>query len=326
MVHDAGVPPSLVEQAYKPLVEQGKLQTRLYVMLRGSLETLRPWFERGPIANIHDFHLQVRAIKIVADGALGSYGAALLEPYADRPDTRGLLTTPPEEVYQQTLEASKAGFQTCIHAIGDRANREVLDIFERVQREVPGARALRMRDEHSQILDAQDIPRFSKLGVIASMQTTHATSDMPWVSTRIGPERTAEGAYVWQKLMKSGVTIANGSDFPVEEPNPMLGFYAAITRQDPRGNPPGGWMPAERMSREEALASMTINAAYAAHMEKELGSIEDGKLADFVVLSRDIMTIPPREILATRVLKTIVGGRIVYEDSATPTTGAGAPE
>jgi predicted amidohydrolase YtcJ len=326
MVHDAGAPPELVESGYKPLIDQGKLQTRLYVMLRGSLASLRPSFERGPVTNYHDSHLQVRAIKIVADGALGSYGAALLEPYSDRHDTRGLLTTPPEEVYQQTLEASKAGFQTCIHAIGDRANREVLDIFERVQAEVPAARALRMRDEHSQILDAQDIPRFARLNVIASMQTTHATSDMPWVPTRIGPERTAEGAYVWRKLMKSGVVIANGSDFPVEEANPMLGFYAAITRQDPSGNPIGGWMPDERMTREEALASFTVNAAYAAHMEKDLGSIEDGKLADLVVLSRDIMTAAPRDILTTRVLKTVIGGRIVYEDSASPSTGAGAPE
>jgi predicted amidohydrolase YtcJ len=326
MVHDAGVSPTLVEQGYKPLIDEGKLQTRLYVMLRGSLSDLRPYFARGPVANYHDFHMALAAIKIVADGALGSYGAALLEPYTDRPDTRGLLTTPPEEVYQQTLEASKAGFQTCIHAIGDRANREVLDIFERVQSEVPGARALRMRDEHSQILDAQDIPRFSALNVIASMQTTHATSDMPWVPTRIGPERTAEGAYVWQKLMKSGVVIANGSDFPVEEANPMLGLYAAITRQDPNGNPAGGWMPDQRMSREEALASFTLHAAYAARMEKDLGSLEEGKLADLVVLSRDIMTVPPRDILTTRVLKTIVGGRIVYEDRATPTTGAGAPD
>ena len=326
MVHDAGAPPRLVDEAYKPLIDQGKLQTRLYVMLRGSLDELRPSFERGPVTNYHDAHMTVRAIKIIADGALGSYGAALLEPYSDRPETRGLLTTPPDEVYQQTLAASKAGFQTCIHAIGDRANREVLDVFERVQREVPGSRELRMRDEHSQILDAQEIPRFAKLNIIASMQTTHATSDMPWVPTRIGPERTAEGAYVWQKLMKSGVVIANGSDFPVEEPNPMLGFYAAITRQDPQGNPVGGWMPDERMSREEALASFTANAAYAAHMEKDLGSIEEGKLADFVVLSRDIMAVPPRDILTTRVLKTIIGGRIVYEDSATPTTGAGAPE
>ena len=325
MVHDAGASGEIVD-AYKQLVDDGRLQTRLYVMLRDRLDRLRPHFERGPITNYRDGHLTVRAIKISADGALGSYGAALLEPYSDRPETRGLLTTPPEEVYRQTLEASKAGFQTCIHAIGDRANRGVLDVFERVQSEVPGARALRMRNEHAQILDAQDIPRFAKLNVIASMQSTHATSDMPWVPTRIGPDRTAEGAYVWQKLMKSGVVLANGSDFPVEEPNPMLGLYAAITRQDPQGNPAGGWMPGQRMSRDEALASFTIRAAYAAHMEKDLGSLEAGKLADLVVLSRDVMAIPEREILATTVLKTIVGGRIVYEASATPSSGAGAPE
>jgi predicted amidohydrolase YtcJ len=229
-------------------------------------------------------------------------------------------------VYQQTLEASKAGFQTCVHAIGDRANREVLDVFERVQSEVPGARALRMRNEHAQILDAQDIPRFAKLNVIASMQATHATSDMPWVPTRIGPERTAEGAYVWQKLMKSGVVLANGSDFPVEEPNPMLGIYAAMTRQDAEGRPEGGWMPDQRLSREEALASFTINAAFAAHMEKDLGSLEPGKLADMIVLSRDIMEVPPADILTTTVLRTIVGGRVVYEASATPAGGVGAPD
>jgi hypothetical protein len=325
MVHDAGTSGEILER-YKELVDDGRLQTRIYVMLRDRLERLRPHFARGPIPNYGNGHLIVRAIKISADGALGSYGAAMLEPYSDRTDTRGLLTTPPGEVYQQTLEASKAGFQTCIHAIGDRANREVMDVFERVQSEVPGARELRMRNEHAQILDAQEIPRFAKLNVIASMQSTHATSDMPWVPTRIGPQRTAEGAYVWQKLMKSGVVLANGSDFPVEEPNPMLGLYAAVTRQDPQGRPTGGWMPDQKMTREEALASFTIRAAYAAHLEKDLGTLEAGKLADLVVLSRDVMTVPARDILTTTVLKTIVGGRIVYEASVTPQSGAGAPE
>lgn len=315
MVHDAGVSGDLVE-AYRSLIDADQLQTRLHVMLRGSLEALRPHFARGPIANYGNHRLAVRAIKISADGALGSYGAALLEPYADRADTRGLLVTPPEDVYQQTLEASRAGFQTCIHAIGDRANRQVMDVFARVQREVPGSRDLRMRNEHAQILDAVEIPRFAELGVIASMQSTHATSDMPWVPTRIGPERTAEGAYVWQKLIKSGALLANGSDFPVEEPDPLLGFYAAITRQDPKGHPPGGWAPEERLSREEALASFTLNAAYAAHVEKELGSLEPGKLADLVVLSRDIMTVEPAQVLSTRVLRTIIGGRIVYDSTA----------
>ncbi|MGH9330101.1 MAG: amidohydrolase, partial [Vicinamibacterales bacterium] len=314
MVHDAGTSGRNVD-LFKKLIDEDQLQTRLYVMLRGSLDTLRPHFAKGPITDYKDHRLAVRAIKIGADGALGSYGAALLEPYSDRPGTRGLLTTPPEEVYQQTLEASKAGFQTCIHAIGDRGNRVAMDVFERVQKEVPGARNLRMRNEHAQILDAAEIPRFGTLNVIASMQATHATSDLPWAPTRLGPARVEEGAYVWQKLIKTGALIANGSDFPVEEANPMLGFFASITRQQPDGKPPGGWQPDQRLSREETLASFTINAAFAAHAEHDLGSLEPGKLADLVMLSKDVMTVAPREILTTRVLRTIVGGRVVYEDT-----------
>jgi len=254
----------------------------------------------------------VRAIKIQADGALGSRGAALLEPYSDEPGTAGILTTPPEEIYAQTLAASRAGFQTSVHAIGDRANRIVMDAFERVQREVPGARDLRMRNEHAQILDAAEIPRFAALHVIASMQAAHATSDMPWVPARIGSARMNEGAYVWQKLLKSGAIIANGSDFPVEEPNPMFGFYAAITRQDRSGNPPGGWMPDQRLSRVEALKALTLDAAYAAHAETFLGSLEPGKLADLVILSADIMRVPAAEILTTTVRMTIIGGEFVH--------------
>jgi hypothetical protein len=188
-----------------------------------------------------------------------------------------------------------------------------MDTFERVQKEVPGARELRMRNEHAQILDAEEIPRFAKLNVIASMQATHATSDMPWAPRRLGERRIEEGAYVWQKVMKSGGIIANGSDFPVEEPNPMLGLYAAITRQDPAGHPPHAWAPDQRMSREETLKSFTINAAFAAHAEKDLGSLTRGKLADLVVLSKDVMQVPPKEILTTKVVTTIIGGKIVYE-------------
>ncbi|MBI2833763.1 MAG: amidohydrolase [Acidobacteria bacterium] len=313
MVHDAGVSPSMVE-TYKRVIDEGKLKIRIYAMLRSSLDELEPFFARGPVTNYANHHLMVRAIKIGADGALGSRGAALLEPYSDEPANRGLLTTPPEEVYAQTLAASKAGFQTCIHAIGDRANREVLDVFERVQKDVPNARALRMRDEHAQILDAADIPRFGRLGVVASMQATHCTSDMPWAPARLGPERVAEGAYVWQKLMTAGTIIANGSDFPVEEPNPMLGIYAAITRQDQSGQPPGGWAPDQRMSRAETLASFTIKAAYAGHLEHELGSLAAGKLADLVMLSKDIMKVPPKEILETSVRLTMIGGRIVHQE------------
>jgi predicted amidohydrolase YtcJ len=314
-VHDAGTDDRTVE-AYKRLIDAGRLKTRLYVMLRGSMATLQQTFDKGPTADYGNHRLAVRAIKVVADGALGSRGAAMLEPYSDEPGTSGLLTTPPDEVYAQTLAASKAGFQTAIHAIGDRANRLVIDIFERVQRDVPGARALRMRVEHAQILDRAEIPRFASLNVIASMQPTHATSDMPWVPARIGRERMDEGAYVWRKLMSTGATIASGSDFPVELPNPMLGFYAAITRQDPTGQPASGWMAAERMSREEALASFTRNAAFAAHAETLAGSLEIGKLADLVVLSKDIMRVAPPEIPTTSVRMTIVGGEVVY--SAAP--------
>jgi predicted amidohydrolase YtcJ len=312
MVHDAGASTEVVD-AYKRLIDSGKLQTRLYVMLRGPMDMLKPHFDRGPIANYGNHHLAVRAVKISADGALGSRGAALLEPYSDEPGNSGLLVNPPEEVYAQTLAASKAGFQMCVHAIGDRANRMVMDTFERVQKEVPGSRDLRMRNEHSQILDAAEIPRFAKLNVIASMQATHATSDLPWAPARLGNARVEEGAYVWQKLLKSGAIIANGSDFPVEEPNPMLGLYASITRQDPSGNPPNGWQPDQRLSREETLRSFTLHAAFAAHAEKDLGSLTPGKLADLVVLSKDVMTVAPKEILSTVVTTTVIGGKVVYE-------------
>jgi predicted amidohydrolase YtcJ len=315
MVHDAGTDSETVD-AYRRLIEAGRFKTRIYVMLRGSLLSLRPFFDKGPVTDGADPRLIVRAIKVVADGALGSRGAAMLEPYSDEPGTTGLLTTPPEEVYAQTLAASRAGFQTAIHAIGDRGNRVALDVFERVQREAPIARMLRLRIEHAQILDAADIPRFARLGIIASMQATHATSDMPWVPDRIGAARMAEGAYVWQKLLESDVVLANGSDFPVEEANPMLGLYAAITRQDPSGKPPGGWMPDQRLSRADALRSFTWSAAYAAHVESRLGSLEPGKLADFVVLSKDIMRVPAPEILDTTVRMTVIGGEVVYEQPA----------
>ena len=314
-VHDAGTDGRTVD-AYKRLIDAGRVKTRLYVMLRGSLLSLQPFFDKGPVFDYAHHRIAVRAIKIIADGALGSRGAAMLEPYSDEPGSVGLLTTPPEEIYAQTLAASKAGFQTAVHAIGDRANRLVLDIFERVQHEVPGARALRMRVEHAQILDAKDIPRFAALGVIASMQATHATSDMPWVPARLGSERMEEGAYVWRKLIASGATIANGSDFPVEEPDPMRGLYAAVTRQDASGRPSGGWMPDQRMTRQEALASFTRNAAFASHAETMTGSLEAGKLADLVVLTRDVIVIPAPDILKTTVRMTVVGGEIVYGSRA----------
>jgi predicted amidohydrolase YtcJ len=311
MVHDAGTSEAIVD-LYKRLIDAGRLKTRLYVMLHGTLRDLSAAFSAGPLTGYANGRLAVRAIKVQADGALGSRGAALLDPYEDEPTTSGLLITPPEDVSALTLAASRAGFQTAIHAIGDRANRQVMDLFEQVEREVPAARELRMRVEHAQILDSAEIPRFARLGVIASVQPTHATSDMAWVPARIGEQRMKEGAYVWRQLLASGARLAAGSDFPVEDPNPMLGFYAAITRQDSSGHPPGGWMPAERMTREEALRAFTIDAAYAAHAETLLGSLEPGKLADLVILSHDIMRVDVKAIPQTTVRMTIVGGETVY--------------
>jgi hypothetical protein len=310
-VHDAGID-ERVAAAYKRLVESGRLRTRVYAMLRLPLARLRPFLAAGPVIDLGG-RLTIRAIKISADGALGSRGAALLEPYADEPGTSGFLTTPEADIYALTRAAADAGFQTCVHAIGDRANRVVMDTFARVDREVPTARALRNRNEHAQILDAAEIPRFAALGIIASVQPTHATSDMPWVPARIGAARTAEGAYVWQKLRHAGARLASGSDFPVEQPNPLLGFYAAITRQDPDGMPAEGWAPDQRLTRDEALRSFTLDAAYAAHQEARSGSLEAGKLADLVVLSHDIMQAPPRDILTTTVVLTVSGGQVTHD-------------
>jgi predicted amidohydrolase YtcJ len=310
-VHDAGID-ERVAAAYTRLVDSGRLRTRIYAMLRLPLARLRPFFAAGPVVD-RGGRLTIRAIKISADGALGSRGAALLEPYSDEPGTSGFLTTSEADLYALTRAAADAGFQTCIHAIGDRANRVVMDTFARVDREVPKARGLRNRNEHAQILDAAEIPRFAALGIIASMQPTHATSDMPWVPTRIGEARTAEGAYVWQSLRHAGARLASGSDFPVEEPNPLLGFYAAITRQAPNGTPKDGWAADQRLTRDEALRSFTIDAAYAAHQESRSGSLEAGKVADLVILSHDIMKVLPHQILTTTVLLTVSGGQVTHD-------------
>jgi hypothetical protein len=312
MVHDAGASAQVIE-AYRRLSGQGRLATRLYVMLDSDPATTGPWFSRGPLID-PSHRVVVRAVKLYADGALGSRGALLLDDYADEPGTRGLAVTPPARLEAVAASAVQAGFQVCTHAIGDRANREVLDLYERLARRHPAMRRLRPRIEHAQILDGADIPRFGRLGVIASMQPTHCTSDMPWVPARLGPGRTAQGAYVWQKLLQSGARVASGSDFPVERADPMLGFHAAITRQDVHGHPPGGWAADQRMSREQALASFTSEAAYAAHAEADLGSIAAGRLADFVVLSRDIMAVTPAEVPATRVHRTFIAGRQVFPE------------
>jgi predicted amidohydrolase YtcJ len=302
---------------YRQALIRDELRLRLYVMIDGAdPELLARFFSHKPEVSPR---LTIRAVKLVADGALGSRGAALLEDYADRPDWRGLMRLSGEDIFRVADRAMAAGYQVNVHAIGDRANREVLDAFERAFDEHRSVDDPRFRIEHAQILDEADIPRFAQLGVIASMQGVQCTSDMPWVVDRIGEERAAEGAYVWQKLLLSGAKIANGTDAPVESISALENFYASITRQDKSGNPPGGWFPDQRMSREQALRSYTLDAAYAAFEEGSKGSLEVGKLADITVLSRDILTIEPREILDTEVLYTVIGGRVVYptaEDDA----------
>ena len=310
-VHEAKVT-RLMVQAFHELVREGRMPLRVYAMLDGADKNLvDEWLKRGPEIDPRH-HLTIRAFKLFADGALGSRGAALLEPYSDAAPTKGVMTTPETEVYGLTRRAPQAGFQDCTHAIGDAANRSVLNAYEQDEREVPDVYDPRLRVEHAQVLAPEDIPRFAKLGVIASMQPTHATSDMPRAEKRLGPQRI-KGAYAWRSVKDSGAHLPLCPDFPGETLNPFYGIYAAITRQDPEGNPPGGWHPEQRLTLEEALRGYTVEAAYAEFEEGNKGSIEKGKLADLTVISKDITKIPPPEILSVRVLKTFVGGKVVYD-------------
>ncbi|HET7615249.1 MAG TPA: amidohydrolase, partial [Gemmatimonadaceae bacterium] len=315
-IHDPGEDAETVG-IYEELARAGNYNLRNYVMLSdpgepGSAKAMgNPYIQRGPQNALYDGHLWIRAIKLYADGALGSRGAALLAPYADDPTNSGLLVSRPEHIEAWAEWALGHGFQINVHAIGDRGNRVVLDAFDSALRKIPTANH-RFRIEHAQVLSPQDIPRFAKLGVIPSMQATHQTSDMRWAESRVGPQRI-RGAYAWRSLLSTGVIIPNGTDFPVEEVNPLLTFHAAVTRQDPTNWPAGGWYPDQKMTRQEALQSMTIWPAYAGFQESVLGSLTPGKYADFVVLDRDIMTVPDTEILGARVLSTWVGGKRVYE-------------
>jgi predicted amidohydrolase YtcJ len=313
-VHEAKVSPIMV-QALRELTVEGRMPLRVYAMLDGADRALvMQWLERGPQIDPRH-HLTIRAFKIFADGALGSRGAALLEPYSDAPKTSGVITTPEAQVQELTTHALQKGFQVCTHAIGDAANRMVLDAYETALKQVPQAHDPRLRIEHAQVLAPKDIPRFAKLGVIPSMQPVHCTSDMPWAEKRLGPERI-KGAYAWRSLLKTGVHLPLSSDFPGETLDPFYGIYAAITRQDPQGNPLGGWYPAQRLTLEEALRGYTVEAAYAEFEEADKGSLEKGKLADFIVVSEDIRKIPAKEILSTRVLQTFISGRLVYDSAA----------
>jgi len=292
---------------FKQAVDEGWLNVRLWVMVR---ESSPQRLAANRVVGYGNNKLTVRAIKITADGALGSRGAWLLEPYADSPGSTGLATTPVEEIARVAQIAIDNGFQLCIHAIGDRANREVLDIFEETfRRNDRNGHELRWRIEHAQHLNQSDIPRFGELGVIAAMQGVHCTSDAPWVEPRLGAARAEEGAYVWQKLMKSGAVVTNGTDAPVEDVDPIASYYATVTRRTADGTVFYG---DQKMSRMEALRSYTINNAFAAFEEDIKGTLSLGKLADVTVLTRDILTVPEEEIRDATVAYTIIGGKVVY--------------
>jgi len=309
---DAGSPPGTVD-VFRRMAENHELGLRLWVMLRESNQKLEADLDRYRTIGAGGDFLTVRAIKRYMDGALGSRGAWLLEPYTDSPGSTGLNLEDPADIRRAAELAIRHGYQLCVHAIGDRANREVLNIYESVFREHPEQKDLRWRIEHAQHLNAADIPRFAQLGVIAAMQGIHCTSDAPFVILRLGPKRAEEGAYVWQKLMKSGAIVGNGTDAPVEDVSPIACFYASVTRKLKDGSV---FYPDQRMTRQEALRSYTWNNAYAAFEEKLKGSLEPGKLADITVLSRDILTIPDDEIMATDVVYTIVGGKVAFEGTA----------
>ena len=309
-VHDAGASPTEVE-IYEELGREKALDIRLYAMISDNASAIDALLKRGPQAGLYDGMLWLRSIKLYQDGALGSRGAALLEPYSDDAKTTGLLVSAPAHIQDVATRALRAGIQVNTHAIGDRGNRLVLDSYEAALKAVPTADH-RFRVEHAQILHSDDIPRFAQLGVIPSMQASHQTSDMYWAGTRLGETRL-RGAYAWRSLIESGVVVPNGSDFPVEHVNPLISFKASVSRQDARGWPAGGWFPEQRMTRDEALKSMTLWPAYAAFQEDELGSLTKGKRADFVVLDQDIMRVPDAMLPATKVISTWVGGRKVYQ-------------
>ncbi len=297
----------------KSMVDSGQLPLRLWVMLREGNESLAQGIQDYRMIGYGDNRLTVRAIKRSIDGALGSHGAWLLEPYADLPASVGLNTTSIENIVETARIAAENDFQLCVHAIGDRANRETLDIFENAFKDHPDKSDFRWRIEHAQHVDPADVPRFGQLGVIASMQGVHCTSDGPWVPDRLGQERAQKTSYLWQQFMKSGAIVTNGTDAPVEDVSPIASYYSTVSRRMPNGEV---FMPEERMSREEALRSYTINNAAAAFEEGLKGTLSVGKLADIVVLDRDILTIPEEQIPSTQVLYTIVGGKIEYQGGA----------
>ncbi|MGV7209363.1 amidohydrolase [Oxalobacteraceae bacterium A2-2] len=309
-VHDAGI--GVRQDAlYRDYADHGKLTTRVYAMIGDTKEDFDALSKNGPLASYAGDRYALAAVKLYSDGALGSRGAALLAPYSDMPSTRGLLFYPNEEMLAKMGKAMTAGYQVNVHAIGDAGNRQILDAYQKL---IPQYRnvALRHRIEHAQVVALADIPRFKQLGVIPSMQPTHATSDQNMAEQRVGHERI-KGAYAWRTFLQQGSRIACGSDFPIESPNPFEGLHAAVTRQNNAGVPDGGWYKNQAMTLTEALRCFTLDAAYAAHQENVLGSLEPGKWADFIIIDQDLFKIPASEIGKTTVLQTWVAGQQVYK-------------
>jgi len=295
---------------YRDIKEEGKLTVRITEWLHfttplGDLQNLR---SQGGVS---DPWLKTGALKMVTDGALGSRTAAMLAPYSDDASTSGILIMEPDKLRQMAIERDKAGFQLAFHAIGDRANRIALDVFEAVAK-ANGPRDRRDRIEHAQVVALEDLPRFSNLNVIASMQPSHQSNDMRWADARVGPDRI-KGAYAWATLQKSGARLAFGTDYPVESINPLRGLYACVTRELPEGGPAGGWQPQEKISLDECIRDYTVGSAYAQFEEGRKGQLKIGQLADFIILSDDLTKIPPPAYLKAKVLRTVVGGRTVYQ-------------
>lgn len=296
--------------AYTNLLKAGELPIRSALFLGDDEQLLASWFRSGPQVDPTS-RLLIRGVKLYADGALGSRGAALIEPYSDDPDNLGLMVATGAHLEDVSRRAAEAGFQVGIHAIGDRGSLVAIDAMEKA---VAGKPDSRFRLEHTQVTRVQDLQRMAKLGIVASMQPTHATSDMPWADERIGEGRL-ERAYAWRKVLDFGGRLALGSDFPVESADPRLGLYAAVTRQDLAGQPAGGWLPGEKLTREEALRGFTLDAAWSLFLDEEVGSLEVGKRADLVVFARDVMTVPEAEIPKVEIDYTLVDGNVEYERS-----------
>jgi predicted amidohydrolase YtcJ len=313
-IHDPGADDETI-RAVRELIDEKRFPIRDYAMISDNSSSLDAWFKRGKLMH-YGGHLTVRSIKLYADGALGSRGAALLAPYNDDPGNTGLLISKEEHLADVARRARAAGFQVNTHAIGDRGVRNAIDAYESA-----GVTAQeRFRIEHFQVSAPSDFSRIARDGIIASMQPTHATSDMYWAEDRVGPERI-KGAYAWRTVLNSGARLALGSDFPVEEVNPFFGIHAAVTRQDQKGWPAGGWYPDQKLTLAEAIRGFTKDAAYAAFEENSRGTIEPGKLADLTIIEGDLYAMPPSELFKAKVRYTVVGGEIVYAGAggATPT-------